>query len=280
MGSRVVVVNGWEFNTEAWIDGVEWEITAVTGMGDPAAVFESDKRVAQDGEWATTGYRAARVVGLEGVIRAADEVRAELAADQLRRLITLPEFPLTLRYASGPRTVYVRRDGEVSIGSRELPTEFAWSAVLRATDPNIYAGGPYGEGVTNYALRLPSNTSGTTFPVVFPVTFASSSSSGDLTLTLDGGGRFTMQIRGPILDPSITVENASGLRRLAWLGSIPDGMWLEVDPANRSALLQGQSSRPPNVRQWPALAPGTNIVRFRAAEYSTAVLNVFVRPTL
>ena len=130
MGSRVVVVNGREFNTEQWVDGVEWEITELTGMGEPAVVNFTEQKVAQDGETATTSYRASRVVGLVGVIRATDEVRAELAFDELRSLISLEEFPLTLRYASGDRTVWVRRDGELAPLSRDLPNEFHWSCVL------------------------------------------------------------------------------------------------------------------------------------------------------
>lgn len=276
--SRVVVVAGWEFNTESLIDGVEWEITEVSGMGEPAAVFASEQRVGQDGVWATTGYRAARAVGLAGVIRAGSAAQVELASDQLRNLISLAEFPITLRYASGDRTVYVRRDGEVQFPSRDLPTEQPWSCVLKAVDPAIYAGGPYGEGVVNYTTGLPQSTSGVVFPATFPVTFAGSSSSGDVTVT--GGGRMLLQIVGPVTDPSIVVENSAGLRRLAWLGSISAGMWLDVDPANRSALLQGQSSRVPFVRQWPQLVAGSNIIRFRAAEYSAGRLNVSVRPTL
>lgn len=280
MGSRVVVVNGQEFNTEQWIDGVEWEITAVTGMGGPASVFAHDSLVAQDGEWATTGYKGPRAVGLEGVIRATDEVRAELAADRLESLIDLAEFPLTVRYASGDRTMWVRRDGDVSFGSRELPTEIMWSAVLKAVDPAIYAGDAAGSGTQVLTTGLPQSTGGLVFPATFPITFTGSSATGDLTVNLTKGGRLTMRIAGPVTDPQIVVENSAGMFRLAWLGSVPDGMWLDVDPKRRSALLQGQASRVPNVRRWPRLAPGQNIIRFRAAEWSAGTLTATIRPTL
>lgn len=151
--------------------------------------------------------------------------------------------------------------------------------MLKAVDPAIYAGGPCGEGVVNYTTGLPQSTSGVVFPATFPVTFAGSSSSGDVTVT--GGGRMLLQIVGPV-----------GLIRRSWWRTVPGcggsrGLvrsrlacgWM-LTPANRSALLQGQSSRVPFVRQWPQLVAGSNIIRFRAAEYSAGRLNVSVRPTL
>lgn len=280
MSSRVVVVNGAQFNTEALIDGVEWEITEVTGLGEPASVATSGQRVAQDGEWVTTGYRGARAVGLSGVIRASSAARLELAADQLRNLIGLAEFPLTLRYDSGDRTIFVRRDGEVQFPSRDLPTEQPWSCVLKAADPAIYAGDANGSGTQVLTTGLPQSTGGVVFPVTFPVTFSGASATGDVTVTLSAGGKLTLRIAGPVTDPSVVVENSDGLFRVAWLGSIPAGMWLDVDPQLRSALLQGQSSRPPAVRRWPRLAPGVNTIRFRAAAYEAGILTATIRPTL
>lgn len=279
--SRRITVNGQEFNGPGWVDGVEWEITDVDGMGDPASVFASEQLVAQDGAWATTGYRAPRAVGLRGVIRAVDEVRAELAADQLRRLIALADFPLTLHYASGDRTIWVRRDGEVQIQSRDLPNEFHWTAVLKALDPAIYAGDATGSSDLVLATGLPRTEGGLAFPIIFPITFTGTSATGDLVADLPGGGRLDLRIDGLVSQPQVIVENDLGVFRLAWYAIVAAGMWLDVDPQRRSALLQGQSSRPPNVRVWPKLAPGVNTIRFRAAEYSaSAKLTATIRPTL
>lgn len=501
-GSRRITVNGQEFNSPAgWVDGVEWEITDVNGLGDPANTFASEQLVGQDGAWATTGFRAPRAVGLQGIIRATDEVRAELAVDRLRALIGLAEFPVTLHYLSGDRTVWVRRDGEVQIESREMPTEFRWSAVMKAVDPAIYAGdatgsgdlvlttglpmqsgalvfapapelrrnhardprgaspaaqgvgrwtqssgvgtytnetgisGPAGLGITTckrvtlvssasdsygwhiiaatnsatpspaemlpvtpgepitlslyvrwttvgvaaitgtlqvrysadgatwqaaaitaatpsiakgswvrvaatvtvpadaqyMAVRFfstgPSDRAsgdfldgtalliersaslaaymdGTYSPdaslpawtgavndsasiltgdsgIVFPITFTGTSATGDLVVDLSAGGRLQLRIDGLVNQPQVVVENQLGQFRLAWYAAIAAGMWLDVDPVRRSALLQGQASRPPNVRRWPKLAAGLNTIRFRAADYSaSALLTATIRPTL
>lgn len=278
--SRAITVNGQLFNGP-WLDGVEWEVTDVTGMGDPASVYASEQLVGQDGAWATTGYRAPRAVGLQGVIRAVDEIRAELAADRLRRLIGLAEFPVTFHYSSGARTVWVRRDGEVQLDSRELPTEFVWSVTLKAVDPAIYAGDATGSHDIVRSTGLPRTVGGLMFPVTFPIMFTGISTTGDVVVDLAAGGRLWMRIEGEVTVPQVIVENQFGTFRLAWQAIIAAGMWLDVDPKNRVALLQGQSSRTPNVRRWPRLAPGVNTIHFRAAAYSPdARLTVTVRPTL
>lgn len=280
-GSRRITVNGQVFNTGEWVDGVLWEIEEVTGMGDPASVFSSEQNVAADGVWATTGYRGPRAVGFVGRITADDETRAELAMDVLRRLITLDEFPVTFHYASGDRTVWVRRDGEVTQQTREQPEVFDWTVGLRAIDPAIYAGDPSGSQDIVLSTGLPKSDGGLTFPVTFPVTFTGTSATGDVVVDLDGGGRLGLRVDGLCNQPQIVVENSLGTFRLAWYAILADGMWLDIDPQNRSALLQGQASRPPNVRLWPRLAPGHNILRFRAADYSSnARLTVTIRPTL
>ena len=278
--SRRITVNGQLFNSEEWVDGVLWEIEEATGLGDPANVFTSEQKVAQDGEHATTGYRAARAVGLVGRVTGSDEIRAELAFDVVRRLIALDDFPVTFHYASGDRTIWVRRDGEVTPQTRELPTVFDWSVVLKAIDPAIYAGDGAGSGNLILTTGLPNSSGGVAFPVTFPITFTGASSSGDMVCTLAAGGKLTARIAGPVTDPSVLVENALGLFRVAWRGIIPAGMWLDVDFDQRQAKLQGQSSRVPYIRAWPRLAKGLNTIRFRAATFVTGTLTCTIRPTL
>lgn len=90
--SRVVVVAGWEFNTESLIDGVEWEITEVSGMGKPGrsvrlgAAGRSGRRV---GNHRLSGGARGRVGWRD---RAGSAAQVELASDHLRNLIRLAEF--------------------------------------------------------------------------------------------------------------------------------------------------------------------------------------------
>ena len=277
--SRLITINGWLFNGDL-VDGVEYEITELTGYGEPAATFTSEQNVGADGAWATTGFRAPRAVGLTGVVRGEDAARTELGFDIVRNLISLDPFPITLHWASGDRTIWVRRDGDVTAQTRELPTEISWSTAAKATDPAIYAGDADGSGNLILSTGLPRSDGGVTFPITFPITFTGASATGDVTATLTAGGKLTMRIDGPVTDPQIVVENAAGLFRLAWSGTIPTGMWLDVDPQKRQALLQGQSSRVPYVRYWPRLAPGLNTIRFRAASYDAGTLTATIRPTL
>jgi len=279
--SRLITINGWLFNGDL-VDGVEYEITGFTGYGEPAAAFTSEQNVGADGAWATTGFRAPRAVGLDGVVRGVDAASTELGFDIVRNLISLDPFPLVQHLASGDRTFWVQRDGEVTPQSRELPTEISWSTALKATDPAIYAGDAAGSGHLILSTGLPRSDGGVTFPITFPITFTGASATGDVTATLTAGGKLTMRIDGPVTDPQIVVENSAGLFRLAWLGTIPADMWLDIDPdpRQRKSLLQGQSSRPPYVRYWPRLAPGLNTIRFRAAAYDTGTLTATIRPTL
>lgn len=277
--SRGITINGVLFNGD--IDEVEWEVTDVTGMGDPASSATGEQLVAQDGAWATTGYRQARTIGMQGVIRAVDAARLEQASDLFRNLISLEVFPVTFHYLAGDRTVWVRRDGEVSFDSRELPTEQRWSIVLKADDPAIYAGDATGSANITATTGLPHNDGGTPFPWTFPVTLSGLSSTGDVVLNLAAGGKVSFRIDGLCSQPQIVVENSEGLFRLAWFSILDAGMWLTVDPGRKQAKLLGQASRTPDVRLWPRMAAGQNIVRFRAAEYSSsALLTVTVRPTL
>lgn len=279
-GSRLITVNGHLFNGPL-VDGVEFEIEEVTGMGDPSAVANSEQRVAAHGATSTKAYEGPRAVGLAGKIRASDEVRAELAADVVRRLITLTEFPLTLHYASGDRTVWVRRDADVQFPSREMPTEFEWTATLRADDPKIYAGDPSGSANVVLSTGLPHQSGGLQYPVTYPITYSGDSGSGDTSAVLIDGGHLGLRIAGRAVNPSVTVVNSEGSFTLSWLGILQSGMWIDVDPDSQSAMLQGQSTRSPNVRQWPVLAPGLNEFRFRADEYeSSAALTITIRPTL
>lgn len=279
--SRQITVNGQLFNGPDWIDGVEWEISEVTGFGEPESVFTSEQNVAQDGGWATTGFAAPRAVGLAGTVRAVDEVRAELAADKVRALFSKADFPVTLHYASGDRTVWVRRDGALTIESRELPTEFVWSVVLKGLDPAIYAGDSSGSADMVLSTGLPETTGGTAFPITFPLTFTGTSTTGDIVADLTRAGKLFLRIDGYVEQPQVIVDNAAGSFRLAWYSILDTGLWLAIDPQRQQALLQGQASRTPNVRLWPKLAPGVNTIRFRASTYSpTARLTATIRPTL
>lgn len=282
MSSRGVTINGQEFNIDQVydIDGVEWEITKVTGLGEPAPVYDSDQNVARDGKWAGKAVSGSRAIGLEGVLRAPSELMVEEAFDKVRALVPADEFPLTLHYESGDRTFWVRRDGELDPDSREIPTEISWSVVCVACDPSIYAGDAAGSGHIALATGLPVASGGVAFPLSFPMSFPGVSATGDVTTVLKRGGKVFFKIVGPGLNPRIIVTNSLGVFELAWDGMLAAGMWIDVDPQKPSAMVQGQASRVPWLRNWPVLCAGLNTFSFRASEYSSAHLEIVIHPTL
>lgn len=278
-GERITY-NGLDLNV---IDeyGVEWTVSDDhTGFGDAAAVYSADQRVQADGAWTSKSYRGPMPIGVSGMIVAPTPRAAEEALERLKKACSLDEVPYTWHWATGDFTRYVKRDSEL-VATRPMPCLFLWQVTLLAPDPALYAGGPgMSDGQTVRTTRLPSSSGGLVFPVTFPVTFTGTSVTGDIVINNPGtGGRLTFRVDGPVEQPQIITDNADGQRTLGWSQTFADGEFLIVDPAAQSALLQGQASRPPSMRQWPRLAAGINTFRFRAAVYSaSAMLTVTARP--
>lgn len=262
-----------------------WAIPKVTGiLGDASAVAVTGQRVQADGQWRTIAYRSALAGGLTGRVRAATAEECDTQIRLLRAAASINVSPLTVHEASGPKTLFVWRDGELSV-TRITPYTFEWAATVVASDPVWWWGGQTDAGELDDSFArvlstgLPNRIGGLSFPLSFPIDFAATGDTGDLTFLLQGAARMTWRVDGPVANPTVTVANSRGVKTIAWQLSLVAGEYLAVDPHVRSSLLQGQASRTPWMRQWHDLVPGENSIRFRADGYDAAArLTVTIQP--
>lgn len=261
-----------------------WTVDDIEGLlGDAPGVAATGQRVQADGQWATAAYRS----GLGGAIGGRCITRTPHdSEDQYRALrlaASVNPTPLTVWEWSGPKTIMVRRDGDLKV-SRLTPTDFEWSATVVADDPVWWWGGQTADGglddqfAWTVETGLPSRSGGLRFPLRFPLSFPSTGSTGDVTVTVETAARMEWRIEGPVTDPSVTVTNSDGSRVMAWTIELLTGEYLQVDPDGHASLLQGQAPRVPWQRQWPRLTPGENTISFRAGGGTDGRLAVTVWP--
>ena len=281
--NRTVIWNGLIIN-DALPGSSPGMITTQVPFDDPSAVAQAGPRVQRDGQWRTTAYRNALTGGLAGVIEGT-EAEAENMLRSLKAAASVNNAPLTVVTTRGPQTILVAREGDLVV-NHVRPGLIRWSTTIIATDPVWYQGGQQGGSVDNSRLQvlytyLPQLTGGLTFPIGFPVAFTETGEVGEVGVFLEKGARVTFTLRGPILNPALRVTNRAGSFLLYWDLMLENGEYLEIDPVRKQALLQGQSSRPPQVRQWPELVAGDNTITFRSASYYAAArLTVNIRPLI
>lgn len=259
------------------------KVTAIP-EGDPGAVAAIGPRVGQDGVWRTTAYRNGLTGPLEGVMTAHSVPEVEALKLALKAAASVNIAPLTISGPAGTRTLFIGRDADLEIAATG-PLSFAWATRVIAPDPTWWWGGQTADGRLDdtyaqvFEIGLPDSSGGLTFPVAFPVVFADEGDTGDLLVQVDGSARMSWRIDGPVVNPSVSVANADGIRVVAWRLTLVGGEWLHVDPDTHRSLLQGEASRTPWRRQWPQLRPGENAIRLRADAYDPAArLTVVVRP--
>lgn len=136
-----------------------------------------------------------------------------------------------------------------------------------AQSPFIYAGTESNTG----AITPPSYVGGLTFPVTFPLSFNSTLTGGEATLTNDGTAETGLLLRvdGPCTDPQITVIQGSTVTTLTVGITIALGSWLDIDTAARTVLLDGVTNRRGDMYgQWPLVPVGTSTIRYRTSSGS------------
>lgn len=284
MSGVPITLNGRQFNAGAE-NGTEWT-AVVTGLGGSPARYVSEGRTQRDGAWKTQSYRQPQAMGIEGMIEVPSMSHIPAVVAELESAVSLDTVPLTLHWPDGDRTRQVHRDGEIQIDTH-TDRFVTFAATMVADDPRWYMGGPSttpgfpSSGFIARSTSLPSTSGGMHFPIAFPFAFTAQITSGDIVITTEHGGWWIMQITasGMLESPSVTTVYPDGTdRRLAWDLDLQAGQYLEIHPDRQLALLQGQASRVPTVRQWPTLEPGQVTVQFRAQNDTTAQLAVFYIP--
>lgn len=135
----------------------------------------------------------------------------------------------------------------------------------------------YSAATTETTVMLQSAmTTGRTYPLVYPRTYAAQDGTGVATIfnagTVDTAP--IIRIFGPVVGPRI-VNEATGLV-LEFLGlSVGSTEYIEIDMAAKTVQLQGVPGADANrrsaltTRQWWTLRPGDNIIRFTGTSGGT-----------
>lgn len=145
-----------------------------------------------------------------------------------------------------------------------------------ATDPLIYSGTLH----TTDPVTLPTFVGGLATPFLLPTLVETVRVGGEADLINDGTAPSGLKLRidGPIEEPWVAVQHPDGtVDRLTFDLTLPSGEWLIVDTAARTAFLRGlpQASRRGSVTatpDWPLVQPGTNTLRFGAADDDTGTV--------
>lgn len=287
-----ITLNGLVFNAGP-VDGVEWTVADVQGLGGAGVRYQSDGRVQQDGSWSTRSYRTSQAMGLEGMCEFRSAADIPVLIDRLNSAVALEPVPLTAHWPGGDRTRMVKRDGAIEVVTA-ADRWFSWSATVVADDPRWYAGGPGGPigpglpvppsaGVLSESTGLPASSGGLSVPFTVPFSIDAQVVSGDVSVSTTSGGWWLFKVEAhenSLQSPRLVVTGADGVSRtLAWDGlNLNAGEFLVVDPQKHTSLLQGQATRVPSTRQWPLLGAGSTLVQFRADNYVSAQASVYWVP--
>lgn len=281
-------INGLTIGGNGWSGHID-------GLGGAGTRYASGGRTQADGQWSTAAYLSGKALGLSGTVRLGSAGEYPSVLSRLNRALAVRSVPLTVHWPSGDQTIRVRRDGDVQITDHS-DRLLSWSVTMVADDPLWYAGGPAPEVGPVPGVEFPSNgwqvsetglpltSGGMHFPFAFPFAFDAETVSGDLQVSSDGSGWWLFQIIAGVealVDPRLVVVGPDGvLQRLVWSLTLQPGESLTIDPQRRASLLQGTASRPPLVREWPTIRPGTSVVQFRAATDADARLKIFFIPSI
>ncbi|AHH97227.1 hypothetical protein KALB_3863 [Kutzneria albida DSM 43870] len=234
----VFAVDQWAGNTVD-PDGVEWWVTREEGWSStPDIRLDLVNKARADGAFDAPGYRAPRVITLEGVALAPRWEAREMAKNRLAAVLADATTLGVLRVQEQlfTRQVRARLSGPAKMADRTRTT-FQWSLQLTAPNPVRLSAQTY-----QASCGLAQQGPGLSFPAHFPLDFGSGA-GGSLLLTNQGSAVSLPQwwIYGPCDYPVIT-NTATG-RSLAFDLTLGEGEPLKVDVAARTVTLGGANRR-------------------------------------
>lgn len=268
-GGLAVTVNG--LGT-TWTDGngTLWSTFSPLDGWDssPASSLSLTQKARAAGSWVSPRNAGPRVVTLNGLVRAMSADLLQTAIDQLRSAVAVGDWLLTVTRGVSTRTAICTRQDAVQI--QHVTDVLAnWSAVVVAADPRQYAAAVTG------STGLPSATGGVTFPLRYPMSYATTITSGVVTLTNPGNttGPVQFRINGPVVQPSVVHIDAAGNRQTVSVNltlGAADFLLIDPTPDGQTVLAQGQASRNAFLsnRGWHGFTKGANQWAFSAASGS------------
>src|SRR5579875_104678 len=245
--------------TDAW--GTEWWVQTLDGWDASDTTPPTAEKDAAHGAFMGPQFLNARQLTLSGWALAPDKETLRLSMQAFNLLVAGFLDSSLVVGENPPKQVTVRRSGALKTTYSAGRTVCQYQLGLVAADPRKYATAPTVEAVT-----LPAVAPGLQFPLVFPLTFGSPSSGGNLTVTNEGDfeSRPVFQITGPCESPEI--QNLTTGQFMSFNITLGPTDVLTVDCNSRAVLLGSASRRATLVpgSQWLSIVPGNNDLTYRA----------------
>ncbi len=247
--------------------GTRWRIRKLDGWhGAPSVRASLTERPGEHGSFDGPAYLEPRTLTVEGIATSVGYASAARARDIVASVCGDPSLGLSplVVYKSGQPTMrmLVRRADETKTEFAS-PLIFRWSMMLIAPDPRRYSAAE-----NSQAVGLPqAGSGGLVFPLVFPLTFGSGASGGEMTLTNAGTLATwpTWTITGPVTGPRIVNTSTNEKLEFDPTFALTGGQTLVVDTAAKTVIQSGVSRRDRLFSaQWFRLEPGSTGIRFSA----------------
>jgi hypothetical protein len=254
-----VTVDGLELN-EVDTNGTAWEFLTIDGWHTgPGVTTTQTQRVTGHGQFAQDSHRTGRVIAITAQIRAHARTHIADAIDTLAALLADGGFG---------RFEFFDVDHGHRWADVQLLTEpdFAWngSPYLRY-QLQLLAPGSYRYGVTSTettGFATDPTGVGAVFPAfgagVFEFGDVDTGNVGVVTARNPGNAPATplFTVTGPAPAGGFTITETTTGRTITYLGTLPDGSTLVIDPSDASALIDGVADRSGDVvvtGGWPTV---------------------------
>lgn len=263
-----------------------WLFDDVDGWHDgPSVEFDSESRVLANGQFGQPGRRGGRMITVSGNLIAPTRAQAADGVDRLAAVLADGDFGRFDFYDidQGWRWAMVQIAATPDVS---WATEKRVKFQLQFFSPDAYR---YGQTSTASVGFAAASGSGMVFDLFNPdgfLNFGPLPSFGTLTVqnpgTAPSSPLFT--VTGPTPAEGFTITSVATGKRITFLGSVPDGSVLALDPSDGSVLLQGVADRLGDtlVEAWPVVPP-RSVAEFlfeplgsaTSAELTTSVLATY-----
>lgn len=261
-------------------DGTDYDIRVISGLASLPEVRPQDRPLLlRHGSVPGLDYLGERTFVVEFDV--VDETESSLST-KMQALSTAfqndeEEAELAFQIpgvANGVKAIVYGR-----VRQRNVPVnlQYAYGSAEAAfqvvcTDPRIYS-----QVVNSSSVGLASTSGGLTFNATPNFSFGAVSTGGELTVS--NAGNFdapaTFRIAGPCTSP--VIENVTLGKSLSFDITLSASEYLLIDSESRTVLLNGTASRYSTLNttsRWFDLAPGSNVLDFRAATATSSTLTV------
>lgn len=261
-----------------YLDGLQIHDTATLALtefevGSPSPRVASTARALSHGALDRTRYYDGRVISLRGEVWAGDAVTFWGAVDALKGAFALsPGLKVLTWRREGlayDERALVRAAGQLTLPLKAGTWWAEFGAELFAPDPRVYSATL---STASYDPTLAGSGSGVAFPLAFPLTFGSASSS---QLVVDNAGNIStppvLTVTGPVTNPIVDNDTTGESVYTEGL-SLSASDSLVIDTATRSATINGTAVPQyidAELTRWFELAPGQNLLRLRGTGMTT-----------